>query len=120
MDAAAAGAGDLAQRARGHSGFRRFAIGQPRYAASANFLKTLLTAIGIPVGFWLLGTTGAVLVVAMNDLPYYGRIAYGLWREGLSTWQQDLKATLFLAAVLALGLFLRYILNLGTPLGGRL
>jgi O-antigen/teichoic acid export membrane protein len=96
-----------------------FAIGQPRYAASANLLKTLFTAIGLPIGFLLMGTAGAVLVVAMNDLPYYGRIAHGLWREGLSTWQQDLKATLLLAAILALGLLIRSALNLGTPLDGR-
>ena len=91
------------------------AIGQPRYAASANLYKILFTAIGLPVGFRLMGTAGAVLVVAMNDLPYYGQIAYGVWREGLSSWAQDLKATALLLAIIGLALMARSAAGFGIP-----
>ena len=91
------------------------AIGQPRYAATASFYKIVFTAIGIPLGFRLLGEAGAVLVVAMNDLPYYGQIAYGLRREGLSTWAQDVKATVLLLAILAVALMVRSGLGFGVP-----
>jgi O-antigen/teichoic acid export membrane protein len=91
------------------------AIGRPRYAASSQCLKLLFTVIGIPVGFRLMGTAGAVVVVAVNDLPYYGRIAYGLWREGLTCWVQDVKATVVLAALLMLALAVRWALGFGIP-----
>ncbi len=94
-----------------------FAVGQPRYAASANLWKILFTAIGIPVGFRLMGAAGAVLVVAMNDLPYYGQILYGLRREGLGSWAQDLKATALLAGLVAVALMARSALGLGNPFG---
>src|SRR5438046_2660679 len=58
------------------------AVGKPGYAASGSLLKVLFTAAGIPWGFFLAGTLGAVVVVALNDIPLYGRITYGLWREG--------------------------------------
>jgi len=92
------------------------AIGKPRYAAGGNLYKILFTAIGIPLAFRIMGEAGAVLVVAMNDLPYYGQIAYGLRREGLSTWAQDLKATVLLLAIMALALMARSGLGFGTPL----
>jgi len=92
------------------------AIGKPRYAAGGNLSKILFTAIGIPLAFRIMGEAGAVLVVAMNDLPYYGQIAYGLRREGLSTWAQDLKATVLLLAIMALALMARSGLGFGTPL----
>ena len=94
------------------------AIGQPRYAATANFFKMVFTVIGIPVGYQLMGVAGAVLIVAMNDLPYYGQIAYGLRREGLSSWAQDLKATAFLLALIGLALAARYSLGFGIPFRG--
>jgi O-antigen/teichoic acid export membrane protein len=92
------------------------AIGQPRRVASANLMKILFTALGIPLAFRLMGITGAVLVVALNDLPYYGQIAYGLQREDLSSWAQDLRATALLAAIVALALLTRSALGYGNPL----
>ena len=91
------------------------AIGKPRYAAFASLYKVLFTVIGIPLGFRMMGDMGAVLVVAMNDLPYYGQMLYGLRQESLSTWTQDLRATLLLLAMLALALTVRSGLGFGTP-----
>lgn len=92
------------------------AIGKPRYAAFGDLVKVLFTVIGIPLGFSLAGTAGAVIVVALNDIPYYGQIAYGLWREGLSSFAQDLKATAFLAALLSLALAARLLLGFRIPM----
>ena len=91
------------------------AIGQPRYAAFANFWKAIFTGIGIPVAFALFGVAGAVVVVALNDLPPYVQIGYGLWREGLAAFSQDLKATLLLLLLLALGILIRQTLGFGMP-----
>jgi O-antigen/teichoic acid export membrane protein len=92
-----------------------FAIGHPRYNAAANFLKVLFTAIGIPLGFHVAGVAGAVVVVALNDVPYYGQISYGLWRQGLGSWAQDLKATALLTAIIALAILARSALGFGIP-----
>ncbi len=92
------------------------AIGKPRYAASGDLLKVLFTAIGIPFGFSLAGTAGAVIVVALNDVPYYAQIAYGLWREGLNSFAQDLKATAFLALLLSLALAARLLFGVAIPI----
>jgi O-antigen/teichoic acid export membrane protein len=95
-----------------------FAIGQPRYAPYGNLSKLLFTAVGIPLGFRLFGVAGAVIAVALNDLPYYVPIAYGLWREGLNSFAQDTKATALLLAMLTVALMIRSALGFGSPIHG--
>jgi O-antigen/teichoic acid export membrane protein len=92
------------------------AIGKPRYAAFGDLFKVLFTAIGIPLGFSMGGPAGAVIMVALNDIPYYGQIAHGLWREGLNSFAQDLKATAFLAALLSAALAARLLFGIGMPI----
>jgi O-antigen/teichoic acid export membrane protein len=94
------------------------AIGLPKYEASGQFLKCLFVCIGLPLGFYLNGLVGAVIVVALNDLPIYGAIAYGLWCEGLSTIKQDIQMTVILFALLTLVLMARYFLGFGFPISG--
>jgi len=94
------------------------AIGVPKYEASGQFLKCLFVCIGLPLGFYLNGLVGAVIVVALNDLPIYGAIAYGLWCEGLSTVKQDIQMTVILFALLTLVLMARYFLGFGFPISG--
>ena len=91
------------------------AIGQPRYSAFGNFWKSLFTALGIPLAFAGFGIAGAVVMVALNDLPYYAQIAYGLWRERLSVFGQDAKMTLLLCAILILMMLARQSLGWGLP-----
>jgi len=94
------------------------AVGQPRYGAFANLAKIVFTAAGIPLGFAWGGVAGAVVVVALNDLPAYGPIGYGLWREKLNNFGQDLIATLVLMAVLFALLLARAALGFGFPFQG--
>lgn len=93
-------------------------VGQPRYGAYGNLSKIIFTAAAIPLGFLWGGVAGAVLVVALNDLPACGPVGYGLWRERLSNFSQDLQATALLILVLVLLLAARLLLGFGLPFHG--
>jgi O-antigen/teichoic acid export membrane protein len=97
-----------------------FAIGKPRYVALANLCRFLFNLISIPVGFLLFGVPGAVIFVALNDVPFYVMVTYGLWREGLSGGFQDITVTLFLLGILTLLLAGRVLLGFGLPIDGLL
>jgi hypothetical protein len=91
------------------------AIGKPVYQASANAAKLLFTAFAVPAGFAHWGISGAVTAVALNDLPVYLAIGYGLRKEGLHSLRDDFVATLLFAFFLAVTLLLRRAAGLGTP-----
>jgi O-antigen/teichoic acid export membrane protein len=93
-----------------------FAIGKPHYVAYGSFFKFLFMAIALPLGFHILGLSGAIIVIALNDLPFYGAIAYGLGREGLDCVIQDIQSTLVFILLLTLMLMGRYWLGFGFPL----
>jgi len=97
-----------------------FAIGKPYYSPLGNLLRFLFTVIGLPLGFSLIGVPGAVIIVALNDIPFYGPIAYGLWREGLNSVSQDIKATALFLGLLTVVLILRVSLGFGLPIKGLL
>ena len=93
------------------------ALGKPVY----NTLGYLFTLIAIStfvlVGFHLMGVKGAVIAVAVGDLPFYAVTMYGLWREKLGCFKQDLWATaLFVCLLTVVLLVRRFVLNLGFPL----
>lgn len=92
------------------------AIGKPLYAAGGNFLKLCYLLIALPMGFSLMGLLGAVIVVALNDLPFYSVVCYGLWREKLTVITQDLQATALLIGVITFTFWLRYLFGLGLPI----
>jgi O-antigen/teichoic acid export membrane protein len=81
------------------------AVGEMRYTTVGNFLRLVVTAGGILLGFKLLGPVGAVIAVALNDVLYYASINLGLHREGIGCLWQDFKVTaLLLAGVAAIGI----------------
>jgi O-antigen/teichoic acid export membrane protein len=92
------------------------AIGKPNYQAYGQLVKSLHICLGLPVGYYLLGLPGFIIMVALSDVELYSITSYGLWREGLSCWRQDLKATLVLAIALTIALGTRYGLGFGFPL----
>ncbi|AFY79430.1 membrane protein involved in the export of O-antigen and teichoic acid [Pleurocapsa sp. PCC 7327] len=92
------------------------AIGKPNYQAYGQLAKSLHVCIGLFVGYYYLGVLGIVIAIALNDIELYFMNIYGLWREELSTFQQDLKATLLLLLGLAIVLAGRYFLGFGFPL----
>lgn len=99
-----------------------FAIGKSRYPAYGSFFKFIYMFAALPLGFYLMGGSrgyglqGAIIVVALNDFPYYGAVAYGLWREGLTAIVQDVKATVLLLALLTVVLGIRFALGFGLPI----
>ena len=95
------------------------AIGKPLYEACGNFLKFCYMVIGLPIGFSLLGVTGAVIVVALNDFPFYGAVSYGLWREKLTVINQDIQATALLIGLISLICMGRHIFGFGLTLPGN-
>jgi O-antigen/teichoic acid export membrane protein len=92
-----------------------FAIGKPSYAAGGNFFRFLFNIIGIPLGFHYFGLLGAISIVALNDVPFYLVITFGVWREGLSGIAQDTKTSLIFFGLLALLLYGRWLSGFGLP-----
>lgn len=92
------------------------AIGQPRYLAYGNFCKFFFMLIGLPLGFYLMNLPGAVIVLALNDLPYYAAVTYGLCREKLNVVLQDIQATALFVALLTVLLLSRISLGLELPI----
>ncbi|MBI4783379.1 MAG: oligosaccharide flippase family protein [Oscillatoriophycideae cyanobacterium NC_groundwater_1537_Pr4_S-0.65um_50_18] len=92
-----------------------FAIGKPRYIALGAFLSSCCFIIGIPVGFSLYGPLGAVLSVAVSNIPPWVVVAYALWREQLSVIRQDAVVTLVFGGAIATLLLARSMLGLDSP-----
>lgn len=92
-----------------------FAIGKPGFSALGNFFRFVFNVIAIPLGFISYGIAGAVIMVALNDIPYYVAIVFGVSRHGLSSFRQDIVVTLALFAMIAILLYGRWLLGLGLP-----
>jgi O-antigen/teichoic acid export membrane protein len=93
-----------------------FAIGKPQYTTGANVTRFIWTVAGVMLGYNLFKIPGAIIAVALNDLLYYLGINYGLWREGLSGFKEDILTTAVLVGALAVLLTGRYFLGLGLPI----
>lgn len=94
------------------------AVGKPNYGAYGNFLRFLFISIGLPLGFSRAGLLGVVIVIALAELPLYGAITYGLWREKMTAIVQDIKATALLLALLTVVLMGRFVLGFGLSING--
>ncbi|NJL80384.1 MAG: oligosaccharide flippase family protein [Richelia sp. RM2_1_2] len=92
------------------------AIGKPLYLAQSNFARFVTIGFGLPVAYYKFGLIGAIVTIALSDLPLYFVNLYGLWRERLSCITQDIQTTIFYIAVLALFLYIRYFLGFGIPI----
>ena len=78
-------------------------LGKSKYNAFGNAAYCFTVCAGIPIAFHFFGMFGAVIAVAGGDFPLYLAIQWGLSREALRPWRQDLKMTaLFIGAVLLL------------------
>jgi O-antigen/teichoic acid export membrane protein len=93
------------------------AIGKVHYTAIGNFTRMAFTIAGILVGFAWLGNLGAVIAVALNDLFYYAVVVYGLHREKMGCFMQDVQVTGLLIAGLLLAAMGRGMFGLSLPLG---
>ncbi|MEG3906717.1 oligosaccharide flippase family protein [Microcoleus sp. w1-18aA5] len=92
------------------------AVGKSQYPAIGNLLTFLNLCISIPLGYYLKGNLGAVIAVALGDLPTYAVTNYGLWKEGLTCFWQDIQLTGLFVVVLATLLWCRVALDWGLPI----
>lgn len=92
------------------------AIGKPMYAAQSNLAGFLVIGLGLPLVFFRFGTVGAIVLIALSDMPLYLVNLYGLGKEKLLTISQDIKFTAFFVWLLALSLFIRNYLGFGVPI----
>jgi len=88
------------------------------YNALGYFVYCVSLYAALPIGFHLLGMTGAVLAVAVSDLPMYFVALYSAYREGIRLFAQDAWLTLAFIAALLAALALRSSLGFGSPFAG--
>jgi O-antigen/teichoic acid export membrane protein len=92
------------------------AIGKPLYSAQSNLAGFVMIGLGLPLAFSHFGTVGAIILIALSDMPLYIVNLYGLGREQLSCITQDIQSTAFFIGVLALLLIFRNSLGFGLPI----
>ena len=92
------------------------AIGKPLYLAQSNLARFVMIGLGLPLAYYSFGLIGAIIVIAVGDLPLYFVNLYGLWHEKLSCIAQDIQTTILYLAILALFLYIRYSLGFGFPI----
>ncbi len=92
------------------------AIGKPLYTAQSNLAGFVVIGLGLPLMFFYFGTVGAIILIAVSDLPLYLVNLYGLWREKLSCLTQDLQITAFFIGILTVSLTIRNYLGFGLPI----
>jgi O-antigen/teichoic acid export membrane protein len=92
------------------------AVGKSQYGAMGNLVTFVNLCITIPLGYHLKGNLGAVIAIALGDLPTYAVIHYGLWREGLTCFWQDVQLTGMFVAVLVTLIWCRVAFSLGLPI----
>ena len=92
------------------------AIGKSQYLALGFLFKFIFVIVGVPLGFSWFQELGAIIVIALNDIPSYTATGFGLWREGLNCIVQDILATLLLLTLIAVMVLLRSTLGFGLPI----
>jgi O-antigen/teichoic acid export membrane protein len=96
------------------------AIGKSLYSAQSNIAGFLMVSIGLPLAFFNFGLVGAIILIALSDLPLYLVNLYGLRQEQLSCLDQDIKMTALFIGILSLFLIIRYYIGFGLPIQGIL
>ena len=92
------------------------ALGKPQYLGFGHFFRFMFIVLLLPYGFYQMGVLGALVVIALNDLPTYGVILYGLYREKLSCLVQDIQATLLLIGLISILVLIRLQLGIAMPI----
>ena len=92
------------------------ALGKPLYSAQSNFARFAIITLAMPLTYQIFGVVGAVVVIALSDLPLYLTNLYGLWQEKLFCFTQDIQVTFFFITTLILFLAIRNSLGFGFPI----
>src|ERR687885_833458 len=92
------------------------ALGKPVYNTIGFSLTLITITTALFVGYHYMGLKGAVIAVAVGDIPFYGVTMYGLWREKLDCLKQDIWATALFLALLTAVLFGRFVVTGTLPI----
>jgi len=92
------------------------ALGKPIYNTIGFSLTLITITTALFVGYHYMGLKGAVIAVAIGDLPFYGVTMYGLWREKLGCLKQDLWATALFLGLLTVVLYGRFVVTGTLPI----
>jgi len=95
-----------------------FLIQKVHFYTLAMTFYCLTLLICLPVGFHFLGMLGAVIAVAISDLPVYIVSGIALARENISLVRQDIQMTLWFLSLLGVALLLRHSIGLPSLLLG--
>ena len=71
--------------------------------------------VALPLALKYQGILAGIIVIALNDLPLYVVISYGMWRNKLTCFLDDLQLTLLFVSLLIVALAFRSLLSLETP-----
>ncbi len=88
------------------------------YNALANLLYFIALLVLLPLGYRHYGIVGAVVAVAISDLPMYIVNVYASYRQGLGMLRQDGLMTVVFLGTLAVGFAIRHAFGLGLPFPG--
>jgi O-antigen/teichoic acid export membrane protein len=94
------------------------ALSKSHYNAAANLVYCISLFALIPLGFHYYGMLGAVVAVAIGDLPVYLVVLYTAYREKIGTFVQDALMTTAFVLTLTCVLLLRSFLGFGQPFQG--
>ena len=94
------------------------ALSKAHYNAVANLAYCICLFTLIPLGFHYYGILGAVVAVAVGDLPVYFVVLYAAYRQSVGTFLQDALMTVVFVMTLAGALALRAALGFGQPFQG--
>jgi O-antigen/teichoic acid export membrane protein len=83
-------------------------LGKSKYGAIGNGLWCVCIVTAIPIVFHFYGMKGAVIAIAIGDLPIYVVTQFGATRERIRPLRQDLFMTCVFAALLAVTFSIRY------------
>jgi O-antigen/teichoic acid export membrane protein len=84
-----------------------YSRGKSNYQAIGNIFYCIASVSCIPLGFHFWGMLGAVIAVAVSDLPMYLTIVIAASRQRISTWRQDLVMTASFLSFLGIGFAIR-------------
>lgn len=89
-----------------------FLIQKVHYYTLAMAFYCLMLFICLPIGFHVAGMAGAVVAIAISDLPVYIVSSLALTRENISLVRQDIRMTLWFLSALSVALLLRHSMGL--------
>jgi O-antigen/teichoic acid export membrane protein len=85
-------------------------LGKAKYNAVGNAAYCVTICVGVPVAFHFFGMFGAVITVAAGDFPLYLAIQFGLMRQHIRLWSQDLKMTAVFVSTILVFHYLKQLL----------